>query len=284
MAKVHDWDALARDLAAVPGRSRKRVAELLHKRMPQLHAGIARVKDSPWPLECWGQSNNFDVIARQRIVDPKVLGAIGQVAGFELAGSSCHSGLLHTYGYMFSVIDTPYGKKRDRWVRPTLDKGFGLPQRSLRVMPTDGTLLHNVTWWLARIAWRDDPVWQRRLLRSKQHVSAAVVGYDYAALEITRILQSVRLADRRLVELYTEFVPFPCRRTKAEHALLLYWCRTRRCGKRLLTAFPVSAASMAEGVALGRVARGVARPGFNAFIEGFDEPRPARCQLATGTG
>tara|TARA_R110002072_G_scaffold299403_3_gene474865 strand:- start:7555 stop:8409 length:855 start_codon:yes stop_codon:yes gene_type:complete len=284
MAKDPDWDGLAGELARTAGRGGKRGAELLRQRVPRLHAEIACLRESDWPIACWGQSHNFDEIVQQRIVEPQVLRTIGNVAGVTLPSSSCHSGLLHTYGYLLSVIDTPYGKKRDRWLRPTLAQGFGFGARVLRVMPDQGTLLHNVTWLLARIAFRDDPKWLRRLRKSCGHVSDLVVDYSYRKLKITRIQESVRLADRRLVELCTELVPFPCKRSKANHALLIYWCRTTRTGKRLLTAFPVSQAWMAERVALARQPNVAARVRFNGQIDGFATERPARSSTSTGTG
>lgn len=37
-----------------------------------------------------------------------------------------HAGLMHTYGYLLSSVETPYGLKRTRWLTPDLANAFGL--------------------------------------------------------------------------------------------------------------------------------------------------------------
>lgn len=290
MAGSPDWQALAKAFEARAGRGGAGAARVLHELLPALHDDIRSVRKAPWLVGCWGQSRNHDDNAGKQIVTPAVLRTIGWLADVAMPARVCHSGLLHTYGYLFSRIETPYGKKRDRWIDGAIERGLGL-RGLLRPMPKVGTLLHNVTWLLARIAFRDDDVWLRRLARARDGAAAGVRELDYAALRATRITESVRLADRRLVELHTELVPFGGKRlADARGGLLIYWCRTR-AGKRLLTAFPMAGAMQRELVSAAHnlAAKGrstlpadLSLPRYNAAIEGFDSPRPARRTVQVG--
>ncbi|MFN3242855.1 MAG: hypothetical protein ACE37K_15245 [Planctomycetota bacterium] len=276
-----DWDTLAaRVTAAAKGAAG---AEVLRSQLPALADGLLSVRAHPWVLAPWGISRNFDENARCRIVEPGVLRAIALLARQPMPTRACHAGLLHTYGYLLSTIETPYGRKRDRWVRPAIERGLGL-RDALRPMPRDGSLLHNVTWFLARIAWSDEPRQLRRLARERGGVAASVLDYDYAGLAVTRVSERVRLADRRLVELHSELVAFPDRQRRAPSTLLVYWYRTTAAGRRLMTAFPVFDdvvdALLAQGSGDGRVD---VRPRYNAVVDGFDAPRRGRCDVTTRT-
>ncbi|MFK7741935.1 MAG: hypothetical protein AB8H80_16580 [Planctomycetota bacterium] len=267
-----DWDMLAAALTAATSKQQRR--SILAERAPGLLAELQRVREAPWALDAWGVSHNHDENAGQRTVAAGALAAVADATGHKLPVQACHSGLLHTYGYLLSTIETPYGKKRDRWLQPSIENGFGL-KRLLRPMPREGSLLDNVTWWLARIAFRDDPAWQRRLQRSP--AAATIRSYSYESLAATRITQRVRLENRRMVDLCTELVPFPHPRQRAPHGVLIYWQRTSATGPRLLTMFPVSRQTMQTCLAAAAPeSQDSLLPRYNACIEGFKEPRRGR--------
>jgi len=284
MTSRSQWQQLAIDLLRTANGSARRGAALLAERAPALHDEIRSVREHPWPLALWGTSRNHDEKADVRIVEPDALRTVAHLAGVALPLRACHAGLLHTYGYLFSTIDTPFGRKRDRWIRRTIEDGLGL-RGLLRPTPRDGTLLHNVTWLLARVAWRDDASMLRRLGRLRDGVADGVRDHAFSSLRVTRITRRVRLADRRVVELCTELVPLRAGARSGHDALLIYWYRTRADGKRLLTTFPVGEGVVRElrDEARDTVLEGV-RPRYNAVIPGFDEPRRARCTTTTGTG
>ena len=55
-----------------------------------------------------------------------------------------NAGLLHSYGYLLSTVQTPYGLKRDRWLDGALARTLGLPADGF--LPTGrGTLLARLT-------------------------------------------------------------------------------------------------------------------------------------------
>ena len=61
-------------------------------------------------LALWGRSVNADENTGETIVHPAILAAIGALAGVPMRGRFVQAGLQHTYGYLFSLIDTPYGR------------------------------------------------------------------------------------------------------------------------------------------------------------------------------
>ncbi|MBM82205.1 MAG: hypothetical protein CMJ78_16685 [Planctomycetaceae bacterium] len=72
------------------------------------------------------------------------MATIGEVAGIPCHGDVIHAGLQHTYGYLLSTIETPFGFKRDRWVDDTISASLGLRSSALRPW-TKQSLLMNVT-------------------------------------------------------------------------------------------------------------------------------------------
>jgi len=278
-----NWEALAARVEAAAVRGAAAGAAVLDEHLPVLAEQLRSVRAMPWLLDYWGASRNHDENVGLRIVEPGALKVIAHLARHRLPVRACHSGLLHTYGYLFSTIRTPFGCKRDRWVEPTVERGLGL-RDVLRPMPRQGSLLHNATWWFARVAWSDDARLRRRLERTVEGVAGDVLDYDYRKLRVTRITERVRLPDRRLVELHSELVAFPHANQRGPQALLIYWYRTTAHGRRLMTAFPVFADAVRE---LRARARGRApvevRPRYNALVDGFDEARSGRCTTTTRT-
>lgn len=137
--------------------TRKLLAGARHCRIPLRHFQsilpaiadqIHRDRDSPF-LELWGSSQNFDEKAQKRIVDRKILNTIGKLLAHPIGQRDVyHSGILHTYGYLFSSIQTPYGRKRDRWEKRSIERTLGLPPRTLVPVPAKGTLFGNVSYVL----------------------------------------------------------------------------------------------------------------------------------------
>src|SRR5436190_9017644 len=155
--------AQALQAAAAKGQS---VDRLLKKLCPAIYRQIVADKNTPGLLSFWGRSANVDENAGQTIVDPAILRAIGRLAGVPMRGRFVHAGLQHTYGYLFSLIETPYGYKRDRWVSEEWEIGFGMDRSLLAPEPRAGTLLANLTWFMGRIVFRDCPRLRRALENS----------------------------------------------------------------------------------------------------------------------
>jgi hypothetical protein len=236
----------ARAMIAAAARSQSAV-EVLQKECPHIYGQLGRLRECRGLLSLWGRSRNVDEYAGQPIVDPAVLQVIGQLTDVPMRGQIVHAGLEHTYGYLFSLIETPYGYKRERWTRPTIEDGFGIRPPTLRAEPIEGTLLTNLTWFAGQIAFRDRPRDLRRLRRTSDCVSPVVEHYPYSSLSICRIVDEISCGGegsaRRPVRLQTDLVPFPhppANRDAENHLLVYSFLNTRAERTRLITAFPVT--------------------------------------------
>ena len=242
----------ARAMIAAAWRSRSAV-KVLQKQCPHIYHQLVRLRECRGLFPLWGRSRNVDEHAGQPIVHPAILAAIGQLTGIPMRGQIVHAGLEHTYGYLFSLIETPFGYKRERWTRPTIEDGFGICSPTLRAEPAEGTLLGNLTWFAGQMAFRDRPRELRHLRRMSGCVSPVVENYPYASLNLCRIFEEVSCPDKGgqcpRVQLQTDLVPFPHPPADrdADNHLLIYSCFNARASRsRLITAFPVTQASVRE--------------------------------------
>ena len=263
--------AQAMAAAAAEGRS---VLRVLKARCPHIHQQIANDAKNRDLLALWGRSCNLDENAGQTIVAPAILEAIGAQAGIPMRGRFVHAGHEHTYGYLFSLIDTPYGPKRNRWVTTDLENGFDLDPTLLGDRPNAGTLLGNLTWFLARIVFRLTPGFQFDE-RNARTVAPEILRFDYARLSVSRIVERIVLTGkaRRQVLIFTDLVPFPnaAADPTKENTLLIYSIQTgARSLAKLITAFPVSSrvvTDLKESALSPRKVR--VRLRYNAYLAGL---------------
>ncbi|MCR9197272.1 MAG: hypothetical protein NXI04_01385 [Planctomycetaceae bacterium] len=230
------------------------------------------------PLSFWGRSVNCDEITKTDIVDPAVIAVLGRIAGKTLSSTTPHAGLQHTYGYLFSVIQTPYGMKRDRWTETGLEAALGIPPDSLGPQPTAGTLLTNATWLAGRIAYRRHRREQTRLadwLEAK--ATPELVDKDFERLPHQRITESVK--DRRTGtwQLQTDLVCVQ----KQRHWLLVYSLRhVTRNIHQLITLFPVTDANRLELIERAVTPRRTdIRLRFNAWLPRMTGELTGSCRL-----
>jgi hypothetical protein len=223
------------------------VVAVLRKKCPHIYQQIRQLRACHPLLTLWGRSDNVDDNARLPIVHPAILQAIGELAGVPMRGRIVHAGLEHTYGYLFSLIETPYGYKRDRWTQSTIEDGFDIREPTLRDHPTAGTLLTNLTWFVGHIAFRDRPRELGRLRRMSRDVSSVVEQYPYSSLEVCRIVEEVTgfgVAEKcRTLQLQTDLIRFPRPPVESErdnHLLVYSALNERADSARLITVFPVT--------------------------------------------
>lgn len=264
--------AQAMTAAAASGRS---VSAVLKKLCPEVYRQIRRDGQYPQLLAFWGRSVNVDENAGQTIVHPAILQAIGALSGVAMTGRVVHAGLQHTYGYLFSLIDTPYGTKRERWVSTEMERGFGFDLSLLGERPRAGTLLANLTWFLGRIVYRDRPKELARLARQIDAPAPALVHYDYSRLKVRRIVEKAVNAGKiaREITLLTDLVAYPSPPTDphGETTLLVYSVQSGPLSPlKLVTAFPVRD-DMVRALEAAVPARGpvAVRPRYNAYVAGL---------------
>jgi hypothetical protein len=246
------------------------VLPILKKHCPHIARQIVQDGAMEKLLSLWGQSCNIDENAGQEIVPPPILQVIGELAGVPMRGRFVHAGLEHTYGYLFSLIETPYGFKRTRWVSTDLEIGFGLDPTLLGDQPNAGTLLGNLSWFLARIVFRAQPDCMPQ--QAPATVAPDIVNYPYADLAILRIVERIEIGPTP-IRIYTDLVPFPhsAPQTDKENQLLIYSLQKRSAASpKLVTAFPVKK-SMVDELMTSAQSSGKApiRLRYNAYVRGM---------------
>ncbi len=261
MARQVEYADITERLLAT-GKTGMALRSELTRACPSVMRQIRRDSRQPALLRLWGESVNIDELADATIVPAPILQELCAAAGVPSNGQTAHAGIAHTYGYLFSQIETPFGFKRQRWVEDRITRIAGLPLGTLGPDPRRGTLLSNLTYFLSRIAMRT----RRRelaMLRSfRATVSPAVKQYPYRRVRIQRITESIPCSD---VTLVTDIIRPPDR--DRDESLLIYWHIDRSGSGRLITAFTISPEVMGELTAdtrLGR--RAEIRARFNAWI------------------
>lgn len=201
------YEDIAASVVAQADASLNTRVRLLQKLAAPIVRQIQKDRGQSGPLIFWGTSGNVDELAHAEIVNPAILLPLLNLAGQPLSAVNPHAGVQHTYGYLFSTIQTPFGKKRDRWTCTTLENALGLPADTLSPVPKSGTLLANATWVAGRIAFANDArcVWLERCL--KRRVPPELHSLDWSARESLRMTESIKLpkADRHL-HLITDLV------------------------------------------------------------------------------
>lgn len=247
----------------------------LKRSAPWLCRQIARDAQCETLFGLWGQSINHDEHAGVTIVEPGILRVIGEVAGIPMEGPIVHAGLQHTYGYLLSTIETPYGYKRDRWVSPEIELGLGLRPDTLGPDPSHGTLLANATWTAGRIAFRGHDGASRRLRRISNTVADDAKMLEFQRLPQIRIVETVKHRDRRgrfrSVRLQTDLVRFPNPVPNCKDSSLLVYsvADSLQPTVQLITLFGVSEKFAQELTRSERLGAEVAiQTRFNAFVEG----------------
>jgi hypothetical protein len=214
------------------------------------------IKNPAW-RELWGRSLNYDELAKETIVDPSLVDRLtAHLVTAPRNERVVHAGIEHTYGYLFSTLQTPYGYKRARWVKPDLEDGLGIPRGSLGPLPTRGTLLSNLSYVIGRIALWNDSAEQKLALRKLEGiVDPALIRFPWKSLKVTRLEErfenhggdpSERTA--AIITLRTDLVNLPrvdaTKNPSGNTHLLIYSIEDPRQtpSHRLITAFPVNQA------------------------------------------
>ncbi|MEL7370381.1 MAG: hypothetical protein AAFN74_15795 [Myxococcota bacterium] len=260
--------------------------DVLKAKCPTILRQIRRTARYPQITALWGTSSNYDEIAKKQIVAPPIMRMLAAEIGLKYGRRTFHAGYLHTYGYLFSTLLTPYGLKRDRWLEPTLDERFGFERPTLRIHPHRGTLLGNLTWLLGALVFNE---------ASPQR--AQLEGFDALVPENIQRLPRRRLHRHRIVErpaktnieIVTDLVrsralPARPRRGQVPRSVLIYSVRnTETHDHSLITAFPIEDdfhRELIDPERMGPRQKDI-RLRFNAVLKGFgEEPQAGTRALA----
>ena len=249
------------DLSNESTEAHARITDVLEVNNPALYNEILRDAQYPILPMLWGKSYNFDSGAKKIIVDEKIIEDLQRLFNVKNDNKIVNAGIMHTYGYLFSTIDTPYGYKRKRWIAPTLNYGFGLNGNSLSPETIDGGLLSNVTYFAGMLALTD-----KRQLNLLKNVSSEVIAFDYSKLSVERVEETTK--DFTLV---TTLVKLPKKAENEENDYVLIYSIIDHSLKTdlLITVFPVNADSHNKIVnpeTLGSDQKIIIR--YNAYLDG----------------
>lgn len=273
------WSEVARNLISEADAGRP-VLPTLKSSVPELFKQIERDAKNPSLRSLWGKSINFDEFAKGIIVHPEIIKSIGSIFGSEVTDQRVvHAGMEHVYGYLFSVLKTPYGYKRARWVQPTLEQGFQLTSKILSPTPPEGTLFGNLTYFIGKIAFRNDPIELnilKKLKKDSPQVAKELITFPYNKLKVTRLIETLSVPTSsektRTITLRTDLVRFQTdpQDQSNSHLLIYSIVDPELGGAKLVTAFPVDTAFVEKTLNpenLGKEKTVLAR--FNAFVEGL---------------
>ena len=181
-----------------------------------------------------------------------------------------HAGVTHTYGYLFSVLETPYGFKRKRWIEPTLNYAFSFNGNSLSPSTLEGGLLSNITYFTGRLAFKKEK--EKNELKKIKNVSKEGLNFDYSKLAVEVLEEQINTPVTSGITLRTSLIRFPLKRDGEENDyLLIYSIYYPKMNKEvLITAFPIkkdayNKITSTEG--LGATEPITIR--YNAYVDGF---------------
>lgn len=243
---------------------------VLKKTNPHLYQQIVNDSKDPLLTNFWGRSTNFDSGAKKQIIDDEIISDLQGQFNIHNDNKIVHAGITHTYGYLFSVINTPYGYKRKRWTDPTLNYAFAFSGNSLSPETLEGGLLSNVTYFTGTIAFKQDS--DRLALKRLKNVSSEVLNFDYSKLSVDKVEEEIMQGTLHDITLRTTLVKLPFKRAEEENDyLLIYSVFNPKTHKELLiTAFPIKKEAykkIVEGDSLGTKRPIIVR--YNAYLEGY---------------
>lgn len=158
------WAQVSRDLSGVTDFSA--IKDTLNHEIPGFLDQLQSDAQSRGLLNLWGLSRNIDQSyfvkgLQTRTIPVNLLAYFKSILNVQYDSDFIYgnAALNHTYGYLFSILQTPYGYKRARYVSGQNEAGFGLPAGTFNGQaPTKGTLLSNYTYFIGSIAFRDNPL------------------------------------------------------------------------------------------------------------------------------
>ena len=207
----------------------------------------------------WTDSAPFDEVAKAYILPDNVLDALG--IRHEAAGGVVHvpAGLMHTYGYLFSQLKTPYGLKGKRWIESRLDERLGLPAGTFGPLAPKGEFASNVTAAFLKLAGERPYI-----------ISAAKIKLSSKAVGSIEQRVAWKTPDGKIekASVFTHLVPLkPLADFETKDSYLLIYSVVRDGRRLLVTGFPIDK-TFAEAIMKTPPQKSAAFvPRFNLYID-----------------
>jgi hypothetical protein len=210
-------------------------------------------------VKYWTDSTPYDELAKAAILPDAALDGLG--IRHESTDGVVHTpaGIMHTYGYLFSQLETAYGLKGKRWVESRLDERLGLPAGTFGPLAPRGEFASNVTSALLTLVGEKESLPSAAKLKLKAKPAGFVEqtvewktpdGKTEKASVFTHLVRLSPLADFETTDAY-----------------LLIYSVVSGGKRRLVTAFPVDAgfAGAIMKTPAGKSAAFV--PRFNLYVD-----------------
>lgn len=237
-------DQIATALDSTKGKlSSKKLLREINSCWPKLKNQLEAVKKQSIIFKQWGRSLNFDENAKKEIVNKTVIDCLSDFLDCpRFKKNTYNAGILHCYGYLFSLIQTPYGLKRKRWTGNTLSKGFGFSNKELQIQCRSGSLIGNITYFLSMVTASEKKKKEVCSNPWTKLVSPSVKDYSYESLEIqTKTVRtevgSQKKREKLLVVYDVVRLPKPVK--SGESHLLIYRIGPSKKSLSFITAFPI---------------------------------------------
>ncbi len=251
--------------------------KVFNKETPSLNKQLAKDSTSLGFLNLWGQAKNFDDNAKAIIVNSKMVDCLADKLKIKNATEIqdsfeiVHAGLQHTYAYLFSNLETPYGYKRLRWTTDDIQDGLNLPTDTLRPTTKNGSFLTHVTYVFSKLAFQQDTKLFKKLetegLKNKS-LSKELIKLDQAAFSIQNLNEAI---PNKNITLHTTFVKFKSENMSSKNThLLIYWYENKLENKKyLITGFPVEASFVEQAFETKKLGQDQPiKTRYNAWIPG----------------
>jgi hypothetical protein len=248
------------------------ILKILENKNPHLLSQIQNDSRDSLLLNFWGESLNFDSGAQKKIINDQIISDLQAQFGIKNDNRVVHAGITHTYGYLFSVLETPYGFKRKRWIDSSLNYAFSLVGKSLSPETKEGGLLSNITFFVGKLAFKNKKDQDALLLL--KNVSREVLNFDYSKVTKLVLEEQIKGADSQNVILRTTLIHLPIKQDREENDyLLIYSIFSSNSNKeKLVTAFPIKEEAfkkITSPMMLGASQPIVLR--YNAYVNNFTD-------------
>lgn len=251
------------------------VYERISQICPQVTQSITSDSKKEGLKKLWGLSINFDEFEKDVIVDPKIIEALVEVGKFpppivkEDGSQIVHAGIQHTYGYLFSSLVTNFGYKRARWIEGNIEDAFQLAPGAMSPYSKSGSLFSNVTFFMGKIAFRNDAHEVSELENFKDSVDLTIRDFPYGSLKTSRIEEEVILPNSngdkfRKFVFRTDLVP-PINE-HGKHLLIYSVYDSHSNQSQLISGFPVDA-DFAEVLRNSKAGKTLVETRYNAFVK-----------------
>lgn len=204
------------------------IEETLKTNYPPLWNQISQDKKDPYLFLFWGNSQTKE--NNKAIINEKIRTDLFSIFQQNYVEDYGNAGLMHTYGYLFSTLETPYGYKRERWLMNELNQLLKLEHNQLSVKADRGTLLANVTYFAGKLTFEETQ--DLELIKN--------VADEIKAIDYNKLMKLTIIEEDKNFKFKTVIINLGAATSKNSH-LLIYSYYDKQLGKdQLITMYPIN--------------------------------------------